>query len=226
MDKLQMFHVKHFLFWLFLGIICANAYGQGNLMLEATPFAYSFKTDSSIWRALSEQKAFQSLTKEEKGFIYWVNVFRSNPKWFYEQPVTLFLKQFPQANTEEAKSLKDELLRASPIPVFVLDEKLMAPAKSQALDLSIMGELSHTSSSGKGFPERMKTVGYLSCAAENLYSGNQDPLEALILLLLDHGVPNLGHRRNLMNPSLQRMGLCFIKTQKGSWVLVQVMACL
>lgn len=221
-----MFHVKHFLLGLFLCIISACAFGQGNLMLEAKPFEYSFKTDSSIWRALSDQKAFQNLTKEEKGFIYWVNVFRSNPKWFYEQVVTSFLKQFPQANTAEAKSLRDELMHASPIPAFSLDEKLMGPAKAHALDLSIMGELSHTSSSGKGFPERMENVGYLACAAENLFSGNQDPLEALILLLLDHGVPNLGHRRNLMNPSLQRMGVSFVKTQKGRWVLVQVMACL
>lgn len=221
-----MFHVKHFFLGILLCVISAYASGQGNLMLEAKPFVYSYKTDSSIWKALADQKAFQTLTKEEKGFVYWVNVFRSNPKWFYEQPVTSFLKQFPQANTTEAKSLKEELMRANPIPVFVLDEKLLEPAKAHAMDLSVMGALSHTSSSGKDFAERMKTVGFLSCAAENLFSGNQDPLEALILLLLDHGVPNLGHRRNLMNPSLQRMGISFVKAQKGSWVLVQVMACL
>lgn len=221
-----MFHVKHFLLGLFLCIISTSASGQGNLMLEAKPFEYSFKTDSSIWRALADQKAFQDLTKEEKGFVYWVNLFRSNPKWFYEQAVTSFLKQFPQANTAEAKSLRDELMRANPIPGFLLDERLIKPAKAHALDLSVTGRLSHVSSSGKGFSERMETVGNFTCAAENLFSGNEDPLEALILLLLDHGVPNLGHRRNLMSPSLQRVGVSYVKTQKGIWVLVQVMACL
>ena len=226
MNDALLFHVKHLFVAIILTVHFSTAAAQATLFLDDKPFLYKFEKDSIIWRELASNNDFQQLEKEEKEFFYWVNVFRSNPKWFYEQPVVSFLNQFPEANTAEAKSLRDDLFSARPMPKFIPDYRLMAAAKAHALDLSVSGQISHISSSGKGFQERIGLVGNFTCAAENIYSGSVNGLEALILLLIDHGVPGLGHRKNLLNPSLQRMGVSFKGLERKIGVLVQIMACM
>jgi len=221
-----MFHVKHFLLFLFFLNSLLSAEGQGGLILEDKPFVYEHKTDSSIWKELSSQPDFILLNTEEQKFFYWTNLFRSKPKWFYENAVQPFLTQFPEANTSEAQSLRIELLSATPLVRLLPDRGVIMMAKKHAIELrSANRGISHTSPSGKGFMERMKEAGSYTCGAENLYAGTHDPLMALILLLLDHGVIGLGHRRNLMDTSVQLMGVSFIADEGNRSILVQVMAC-
>lgn len=221
-----MFHVKHFLLFLFFLNSQLSAEAQGGLILEDRPFVYEHKTDSSIWKELSGQPDFMLLNPQEQRFFYWTNLFRSKPKWFYENAVQPFLTQFPEANTSEAQSLRIELLSAAPMARLVPERGVIMMVKKHAIELrNTKRGISHTSPSGKGFMERMKEAGSYTCGAENLYAGTNDPLMALILLLLDHGVTGLGHRRNLMDTSVQLMGVSFIPDERNRSILVQVMAC-
>jgi uncharacterized protein YkwD len=72
----------------------------------------------------------------------------------------------------------------------------------------------------------MKMGGVTKCAAENIYTGKNDGLLALIMLLLDIGLESAGHRKNILNPNLVNMGLS-IRPRKDAEgiILVQVFGC-
>jgi uncharacterized protein YkwD len=72
----------------------------------------------------------------------------------------------------------------------------------------------------------MKAGGVTKCAAENIYTGKNDGLLALIMLLLDIGLDPAGHRKNILNPGLTQMGIS-IRPHKSNQriILVQIFGC-
>jgi uncharacterized protein YkwD len=60
----------------------------------------------------------------------------------------------------------------------------------------------------------------ISCA-ENIYNGGDAALDAVITLLIDEGVSNLGHRRNILNKNARLIGVAFVPYNSGSFILVQ-----
>ncbi|HLO37219.1 MAG TPA: CAP domain-containing protein, partial [Lacibacter sp.] len=85
--------------------------------------------------------------------------------------------------------------------------------------------ISHNSSNGKSFAQRLQEAGKYACGAENVYVGSNKALESLITLLIDNGVPDKGHRMNLLDPRYGRMGVSLQNTGSGKGLLVQDFAC-
>ncbi|MBX9782752.1 MAG: CAP domain-containing protein [Chitinophagaceae bacterium] len=159
--------------------------------------------------------------------FYWTNVFRRSPQKFYVEVVKEFIRQFPEANKPEVKSLERDIQKVrSPLPYLIPDAGIKIMAKTHSVDLAARGGIiSHKSSSGKGFIQRIKEAGSYKCGAENIYSGNRNPLEALVTLLIDYGVADKGHRINLLDPKFEVMGVSFGVVNDKKAVLVQVFAC-
>jgi uncharacterized protein YkwD len=87
-------------------------------------------------------------------------------------------------------------------------------------------QISHTDSRGRSFAQRMKLGGVTKCAAENIYTGKNDGLLALIMLLLDIGLETAGHRKNILGPNFANMGLSIRPHTSGKRIiLVQVFGC-
>jgi Cysteine-rich secretory protein family len=204
-----------------------NTYSQGSITLQDKPFIYKEPVDTSIQNALDREPSFKTLSQAEQKMFYWVNVFRKNPKRFYTNVIKEFLRQFPEANKPEANSLQRDIDKLkTPLPLFVPDAGLSKMSSTHSLDLSKRGGvISHKSASGKDFVQRIKEAGGYKCGAENIFVGNDNPLEALIMLLIDYGVADKGHRVNLMDPAFKLMGASFSKTSKGKTVIVQVFGC-
>jgi uncharacterized protein YkwD len=133
-----------------------------------------------------------------------------------------FLRQFPKAHTNEVKSLEADIANIKgPLPYLAPESGLLSMSSLHAQDLAKRnGVISHRSSDGKNFQKRLNESGTYRCGAENIFSGSHSPLEALILLLIDHGVPDKGHRVNLMDPLYTLMGASFsvISAETGVWV--------
>lgn len=87
------------------------------------------------------------------------------------------------------------------------------------------GVISHTSSVGKTFVQRIQAAGRYTCGAENIFNGSFNALESLIALLIDQGVADKGHRLNLLDPKFQLIGISFISYKEGKGILVQDFAC-
>jgi hypothetical protein len=217
--------VKHFLFILFL--LPMLVAGQAQFSLQDKKFSPSVELDQQLLEYVNLQIKGRGLTEQEKQFFYWSNFLRLYPKRFSSEIIGPFLSTFPEAKGREAESLKKELLSLSPLPKHNFSVQLADLALEHASDLSDnANQISHVDSKGRTFPQRMKMGGVTKCAAENIYTGKNDGLLALIMLLLDIGLEPAGHRKNILNPNLVNMGLSIRPHKNGeSIILVQVFGC-
>ena len=221
-----MFHVKKIIFILF--IFCgSNANSQGILTLTDKPFDFKHEYDTALLNKLVANSYYNSLSVNEKDLFYWTNYFRQDPKRFYEKVVLEFLKQFPEAKSAYTRSLETDIRKApATLSLLIPDKGLLGTTKAHASDLIKRGSvISHNSSNGMSFSQRLQGAGRYTCGAENIYVGTSKALESLITLLIDNGVPDKGHRMNLLDPKFERMGISFQSVGPGKGLLVQDFAC-
>ena len=220
-----MFHVKQLLLLLFL--LPFGVVAQSQFSLQDKRFTPSLSIDQDLMEYVSEQIKGKGLTDEEKRFFYWSNFLRQYPKRFNQEIIDAFLKEFPEAKGKEAESLRKELLSLSALSKYKFSDLLADLSLERANDLSEnSSQISHNDSKGRSFAQRMKLGGVTKCAAENIYTGKNDGLLALIMLLLDIGLESAGHRKNILNPSFTNMGLSIRPHQTGqSIILVQIFGC-
>lgn len=221
-----MFHVKQFLFILLL-CISSTVVGQGVLILRDKPFEHTIAFDSVLYKSLSASKAFRLLSTPEQESMYWVNYFRQNPRRFWNTVMKEFLLQFPEAKSAYTRSLEADIMKApQSLPLLAPDSGLVKMATAHTADLKRRnGIISHTSSDGKTFVQRIQAAGRYTCGAENVFNGSFNALESLIALLIDQGVPDKGHRLNLLDPKFQLVGISFVSFKEGKGILVQDFAC-
>ena len=221
----MMFHVKHIV--LVLVLFPLLSFSQGSFSLKDTPFVVNLPIDQTVGKQVERELSSSGLSKEEREFFYWVNYLRNNPALFYTNCVIPFLKQFPEANGKEAKSLEKDLLASPKLSMFTFSSAATDAAKIHCADLALkQSNIGHNSSDGKNFSTRMRLAGLTKCAAENIYTGKNDPLLSLMMLLLDIGLESAGHRKNLLTPWYNQMGVS-IQTHRSMKrsVLVQIFSC-
>jgi len=211
---------------LLLVFLQSSVSAQGQIVLQDKSFTYNAPVDTNLWATLKTSPAFLTLSTDQKWMVYWTNLFRSNPKLFFNTVVRSFLDQFPEANTAEAVSLEADVQQAGLLPILFPENGLTKMAQLHAKDMANRnGVITHTSSSGKQFAQRLREAGRYPCGAENVFSGSQAALEALIILLLDHGVADKGHRVNLLDPTYTIMGAATSVIKPGRYVWVQEFGC-
>jgi len=193
---------------------------------EIVSFAGQHRVDAELVRFLEEQSEFASLNDKEKAFFYWFNLFRKDPRGFGEKFIKPYLVIEPKFNNRFARSLFKDLSNSPDRFPFVLPSRTLQKMSAEhCLDLYRNGgRLSHKSSSGKSFSDRVGDIDDLSCACENLFTGQSTSLEALILLLIDSGIESVGHRKNLMDDHMERMGVS-VQLSGDEILLVQDLGC-
>ncbi len=218
--------MKH-IFFAFMLFCVFSLKAQGVMTLQDKPFEFNRAIDSVLWKEINKERIFTSLSQQDQLTFYWTNYFRQNPKRFYNLVIKEFISQFPEANSSELKSLEKDILKApEKLPILYPEKGLLKMAALHSSDLVKRGAvISHTSKSGKNFVQRINETGVYRCGAENIYIGSPDPLEALIALLIDMGVPDKGHRMNLLDPKFGKMGVSFIIISLKKGLLEQVFAC-
>ncbi len=210
------------LFSLFL-----NSQPISSVLLEDKPFVPLVKINQSLLHQLEESTIFLSASQLEKDFIYWTNFSRLYPKSFCDSILIPFLQEQPSTNGKEAKQLIVDLSKAGELPMLIPDSRLTSTSNEHAVDLSKRkGVISHQSKDGKSFYQRMKIAGVISCSGENISLGQEDQLIALLLLYLDIGLPDAGHRKNLLNPRFTFMGVSVLKLRgEDQFITVQDFRC-
>jgi uncharacterized protein YkwD len=218
-----MFHVKHIVFLLFVPIMGIS---QGNFTIESKPIPIPSWEDVRVKEQVRRQVEGRGFAAQEISFYLWCNMMRSNPSTFYEKVMLPFLKEFPEAKGKEAESLAADLRSTDRLPLFEFSQLARDAAKEHAIDLSRSTKLSHNSSDGRSFAQRIRINGITKCAGENIYTGKEDGLLALIMLLLDIGMESAGHRKALLSPNYVQMAPAFYSHQtEPRSILVQVFTC-
>lgn len=221
-----MFHVKQVLFLIFflpfLGL--TQHFGKTKLPLKAMPSLPPKNT--SIVYFLEGFPEYNSLNAAQKDWFYWTNYSRSNPKRFWDSIISPILENFPTLRNSYVQSLKEDLYKSSALPIVKPNANLLKASQSFADEMSDQNASpSHTSPSGSTFSDRMKASGIINCAGENISFGPSDPVLMLVLLYIDEGVPDLGHRRALLNPEYVEMGIGLAKYSNSNSIVIQDFSC-
>jgi uncharacterized protein YkwD len=150
---------------------------------------------------------------------------RKNPTLFKDEYILPFLDQFPEAHSKESKTLLTQISEISTLPQLALSPVLTGTSQDHAVFLAGKKVISHTGRGGKGFVRRMFEAGVTECAGENIFDGQDDALIVLILLLIDTGVPGVGHREALFNPEFNVTGIGVAPMDEKRVVFVQQFGC-
>jgi Cysteine-rich secretory protein family len=222
-NKTITFHVKHSLFLVF--ILCSSLLQAQEVFYTKSKIIKYPEKDTSIYNPIKRNAITKTLTTEQLDVLYTCNVLRLKPQYFLDSFVTPFMKAHDELLGPNWKSLQKDLKKANPLKAFTPHSLLFKTATAHAKDLSSTGKLSHNSSNGDDFFTRITKSGLQGCAGENInYATNNTAAEAVILLMLDNGVPNLGHRKALLNPDYLSIGVA-LATFKSGKVLVQDFGC-
>lgn len=200
---------------------------SNSVQLEAKAIPKPVTKDTMVSNWNARQTGFNTLSQHGKDFFYWTNYSRVNPKRFWDSVLVPVLKAFPNLQSSYSQSLKTDLYNSANLPLFKLNSALMKTAQFHASDIGLKkAQPGHNSTDGKTFVDRVKGAGIIRCAGENISLGDVDPLMSLVLLYIDYGLPELGHRKTLLNATYVETGIGVSPYgDTGSTFLVEDFAC-
>jgi hypothetical protein len=221
-----MFHVKHLLFLVFFIPIASCAQKMGTTTLEVKSLPSLPVRDLSVDNFLLLSEEYKQLSDKEKDWFYWTNYSRINPRRFWDSVVAPLIKAFPKLDNSYSRGLKTDLYNSKPLPMVKPNKGLSKIAQSFAKEMAANKALpSHSSPSGSTFQSRMESGAIKRCAGENISFGPDNPIMMLALLYIDEGVPDMGHRKTLLDPAFEEMGLGIGSYPDKKIMVVQDFAC-
>ncbi|MCX2451315.1 CAP domain-containing protein [Pedobacter sp. PLR] len=157
------------------------------------------------------------LTPEEKDMVIYMNLARMDGARFFDTYFQDFVDAYntrvrQYGNYEELKvsrndnyyrTLRRDLQQVKDFPVFWPDRALSNVARAHAKDLNRNNYAGHTSKDGRTLNQRVATVYPKRSNGECIAFGFNSGLENVCMLLLDKGVPDLGHRKLILNKSAE-----------------------
>lgn len=155
------------------------------------------------------------LSKEEKNIIFYMNLMRMDGTKFFNTYFQDFVRDHNKRmqqysnykdlkiNTYDSyyRGLKEDLKNVKNFELYYPNETLTFLALSHGKDMNRRNLADHKSSDGRTMPERLSKYFPNHAMAENLAFGFAKGLDNVCMLLLDKGVPDLGHRKNMLNTS-------------------------
>ena len=220
------FHVKHYFTILILFPSICFSQHFSTTTFEVKPFPKLPGKDNNILAVLQSNPAFVILNEEKKDWFYWTSIIRLKPKFFYDSVVEPILNTYPSIQSNYSKSLKKDLYNTQPLTSLIPSNKLLMVSQDHSDDLLIHKKSpTHYSTNGQTFQQRMVKNEVNRCAAENISYGSSNTIMALVLLLIDEGLPDLGHRKNLLSPEYAEMGIGISKYPGNLILVVQDFGC-
>ncbi|GAB4378324.1 MAG: hypothetical protein Kow0075_08110 [Salibacteraceae bacterium] len=181
--------------------------------------------NDSILKLANSASEVDYMTEGEKQVIFYINLLRMNPALFSESYLQPYLDEHSIKKDKDVKELMKELEETEGTMPLKPSELLTKVARNHAVDMGETGRTGHTSSDGKSFKERMAEVSEKYAGVnENANYGLSDPLAIVIDLLIDRGVPNKGHRKNMLDPLMEYVGVAIEPHKRLRYNCVQVFA--
>jgi len=182
-------------------LICLFIFLTHNLLMfgqsvnDSPLSAYSTEWNKETYSKCNTGSNITYLSAEEKVVIYILNLVRSNPLLF----VNTVLAKYPSVS-DKAYLLKDKkyymsliktLSEMAPQKVFDVDKLCYESAFCHAVESGKNGYTGHARLN-KNCEDKRHYMG------ECCDYGNSEPLEIVLSLLIDEGVPSFGHRKILL----------------------------
>jgi uncharacterized protein YkwD len=176
---------------------------------DAQQVEFSWRWDEETIQRASTAEDADFMSEDEKRIILYTNLARANGSLF----ASTFLDEYIRIKKIEpntyTRSLYRDLQHVRDLPMLLPEKDLYKVSREHASWSGKKGYEGH-----KGFKQRftplMKKYGEVG---ENIYYGPYTPLEIVIQLLIDEGIEDFGHRKNLLNPKFNSIGVA-IKPHK------------
>jgi uncharacterized protein YkwD len=163
------------------------------------------------------------LSSLEKAVVNEMNLARTSPKEYlslleqfkkYYDGKLLKLPGETPILTKEGTSAVVEATRSlrSQKPVFPLSPSkgMTLGAKDHIRDLRTSGASQHKGSDGSQTWDRVNRYGtWQKIIGENISFGHTKARDIVMTLMIDDGVPNRGHRKNIFNPDFRVVGVAY-----------------
>ena len=148
------------------------------------------------------------MSKDEAEILLLLNYARMDGKLFAETYLKKYVEIKNLSNSKPLKSLYTELNKLNPLPLINPSEGLTKAARSHAEYMGKSGKLGHKGKGGKNPTERIEQfVEWDVWVAENCQYGAATPVEIVLHLLIDEKVPDLGHRKNILDKRAKYIGI-------------------
>jgi hypothetical protein len=159
--------------------------------------------NSDILEKANTAKNTRFLKEAEKEVIYYTNLARADGKLFTDSYLSLYVGSNGLKPDSFIISLIKELEYVRDLPMLYPDVDLYEIARDHAIRSGKSGKQGH-----QGFEKRFKQVSKVYFTyGENCYYGRDNPLLIVIGFLIDTGVNDLGHRRNMLDPAFNSVGV-------------------
>lgn len=183
------------------------------------------QTEEDGWPPeLNTGKDVYYLDDIERQVLLELNKVRNNPRRFAEEYMEELRASFEgkvytypgrtPVNTKEGVSPLNECIQilkeTDPIPILYPAEGLAQAAFLLADDQQKHGGIGHISKNGSAPQNRIKRYGNWDiCSGEDITYGSFEAREIVIALLIDDGVPDRGHRKNVLSSCFHFAGIAY-----------------
>ena len=157
---------------------------------ESTPRQKPASTDTNSAAHITWMSAY------DREVIYWLNVARLDPAGFFQRFLQKPLENDP--SNSYLSSLREKMYAMDPVSALVPDRALYESALCHAQSSGKSGYVGHARVSAQC---RKKYTG--ECCSY----GAQSPLGVVMQLLIDEGVPGLGHRILCLLDGFRKIGV-------------------
>ncbi len=196
------------------------------LILSSLWFGSTTKSsEEKDWPAeLNTAKDAAYLNELEQNVILELNKVRSNPKQYAEDYLEQLRTDFngklftyqgqdPVKSREGIHPLNEciqILKRTAPLPLLNPSEGLTKAASELVTDQQKHGGIGHITRNGSTPQKRIEKYGEWDiCTAEDITYGSIEARQIVIFLLIDDGVPDRGHRKNILNACSRFAGVSY-----------------
>ena len=188
-----------------MGSLCA----QGNPAIRAPR---STPEEQAVVREITKIRMFP---REYAKYLRALGTHFEGTLWRLREHVPIRTNEGREAVLEAAEFLET----VQPIPgVLAFSEGLHAAAWEHVKDQGPSGRTGHVGLNGSTFGQRIRRHGQEGLLiGEVINYGEETPRMTVIQLVIDDGVPDRGHRRNLFNPDFQVAGAA-IGDAQGLWL--------
>lgn len=183
-----------------------------------------FQEEKDCPAELNTAKDVTYLTLLEQQIILELNKARSNPKQYAEDYLeelrTAYsgkLYRYPGQETVKSQEGVASLIECikvlkttASMPIIKPSVGLTMAAEDLLEDQQKDGGIGHITRSGQNPLKRIEKYGNWDiCSAEDITYGSFEARQIVIALLIDDGVPDRGHRKNILNPCFRFVGVAF-----------------
>jgi uncharacterized protein YkwD len=160
-----------------------------------------------------EQQVILELNKVRSNPIRFAEVYLEALRTAYSGKLYTYPGQVPVNSLEGIRPLEEciqVLKQTMPIPILVPSEGLAKATTDLVSDQQKNGGIGHIARSGSTPQQRIEKYGYWDiCSAEDITYGSFVARQIVIALLIDDGVSDRAHRKNILNPCFNFAGVSF-----------------